>query len=155
MTSGDNFCLGLNEFENNVKTYWQQLQFETDFRDITLACDDGSIKTHKVLISSCSPVLKSILKLNINSHPLIYLRRVRHKDLQNLITFMHQGEVDIAEEDLSVFLEVAEDLQVRGLSVGNQEKGHPNQQESSQKYSPIIPSFPKKRKNIYKPNNSE
>merc|ERR1719186_465719 len=147
MTSGDNFCLGLNEFENNVKKYWQQLQFETDFRDITLACDDGSINTHKVLISSCSPVMKSILKLNQNSHPLIYLRRVRHKDLQNLITFMHQGEVDVDEEDLSIFLEVAEDLQVTGLYEGNLGESHTNTEEYQQNYSRTTSPRPKKRKN--------
>ena len=61
MTSGENFCLRLNEFERNVKTYWQQLQDEKHFCDVTLACDDGHIKTHKILISSCSPVLKNML----------------------------------------------------------------------------------------------
>ena len=29
---------------------------------------------------------------------------------------MYQGEVDVAEEDLPSFLEVAEDLLIRGLS---------------------------------------
>ena len=51
MASGENFCLRLNEFESNVKIYWQQLQVEKDFSDVTLVCDDGHIKSHKIIIS--------------------------------------------------------------------------------------------------------
>merc|ERR1719186_2195252 len=74
---------------------------------------------HKIILSSCSPVLKSILKLNHNQHPLIYLRRVKYIDLKSLITFMYQGEVNVAEEDLADFLQVAEDLKIRGLYENN------------------------------------
>ena len=35
-----------------VKTYWQQLQSENDFCDVTLVCDDGHIQAHKLIISS-------------------------------------------------------------------------------------------------------
>ena len=87
MANVENFCLRLNEFETNVKIYWQQLQDEKDFCDVTLVCDDGQIKTHKIMISSCSPVFKNILTLKQNSHPLIYLRRVKYRDLQNIINF--------------------------------------------------------------------
>ena len=61
-----------------------------------------------------------------NPHPLIYLRRFKYKDLQNLVHFMYQGEVNVAEEDLSSFLEVAEDLNIRGLSKGNSNTDRPN-----------------------------
>merc|ERR1719186_2504711 len=67
-------------------------------------------------MASFSHILRNILKLNKNSHPLIYLRRVKYKDLQNLVKFIYQGEVNIGEEDLASFLEVAEELQVKGLS---------------------------------------
>ena len=46
------------------------------------------------------------------STALIYLRKVKFKDLQNLLCFMYQGEVNVAEVDLSGFLEVGEDLNV-------------------------------------------
>ena len=53
---------------------------------------------------------------NETSHSFIYLKGVRYKDLQYLIEFMYQGKVVIPEEDVSCFLEVAEDLNVRRLS---------------------------------------
>ena len=119
MVGNDNFCLRLNEFEGNVKIYWQELQKENDFCDVTLACEDKQIKTHKLIISSSSPVLANILKLNQTPHPVIYLRRVMYRDLQNLLNFMYQGETNVAESDLSNFFEIAEDLNVRGLCEGN------------------------------------
>ena len=38
-----------------VKTYWQKLQSERGFCDVALVCDGGHLKTHKFIISSCSP----------------------------------------------------------------------------------------------------
>merc|ERR1719469_1467412 len=102
-------------FERNVRKFWQELQIENDFHDVTLACEDKQIQTHKIIISAFSPVLRNILKVNQNPHQLIYLRRVKFKDLQNLLNFMYQGEVVVAKEDLPSFLEVAEDLNIKGL----------------------------------------
>ena len=58
---------------------------------------------------------RNILMLNKSPHPYIYLRTVKFRDLQNLLSFMYQGEVNVSEEDLPSFLEVAEDLNVKGL----------------------------------------
>ena len=97
MTESDIFRLCMDQFERNVGISWQELQNETDFCDVILACEDKQIRTHKVIISACSPVLRNILKQNQNPHPMIYLRRVKFKDLQNLLNFMYQGEVNVAK----------------------------------------------------------
>ena len=89
MSGNDNFCLRLNEFERNVKTAWQDMQAEADYCDVTLACEDKQIKTHKLIISSSSPVLRNILKSNQNPHPFIYLKGVKYEHLQNLLNFMY------------------------------------------------------------------
>ena len=114
-----NYCLRLNEFEDSVKIYWQELQMENYFCDVTLACENKQIKTHKLVISSLSPVLANILKSNQTPHPVIYLRKVKYRYLQNLLNFMYQGEENVAEEDLNNFLEIAEDLNLRGLCERN------------------------------------
>jgi hypothetical protein len=69
MVGSDNYCLRLNEFEVNAEIYWKKLQAENDFCDVTFACEDQHIKTHKFIFFSCPPVLKNILMLNIASHP--------------------------------------------------------------------------------------
>ena len=118
MSTDENVRHRLNSFEKDVKTFWQDIQMEKDFCDVTIACDDKIIRTHKIIISSFSPILRNILRLTKNQNPLIYLRRVKFRHLKNLLNFMYQGEVDVAKEDLAEFLEVAEDLNVRGLSEG-------------------------------------
>ena len=60
-------------------------------------------------------MLENILKLNQTFHPVIYLRKVKYRDLQNLLNFMYQGEANVSEEDLNNFLEIAVDLNIRGL----------------------------------------
>ena len=69
MIRNDNYCLQRNEFEGNVKIYWQKFQTDNDFCDVTLVCEDKQIKPHKLIISSFSPVLRNILKLNQAPHP--------------------------------------------------------------------------------------
>ena len=80
----ETLCLRLHEFQDVIKSSWKELQRENDLYDITLACDDRQIKTHKFVISAFSPVLRNILKLHQNRHPLIYLRKVKYVNLQNL-----------------------------------------------------------------------
>ena len=58
-----------------------------------------------------------ILKQNLNKNPVIYLNGVKYKNLVNLISFMHHGEVIVCKKDLESFLDVAKDLKVTGLSV--------------------------------------
>ena len=38
-----------------VKIYWQKHHSERDFCDVALVCDGGHLKTHKFILSSCSP----------------------------------------------------------------------------------------------------
>ena len=145
MAGGENFRLQLNEFENNIKSFWKDLEADKDFCDVTLACRDQQIKTHKVVISSCSPIFRNILKLNQNPHPLIYLRKIKYKDLQNLLTFMYQGKVNVDEEDLPSFLEMAEDLLIRGLSEGNQEGSNSKLEVPKINHQITAPSAKRKR----------
>ena len=48
------------------------------------------------------------------------MRKVKYRNLQNLLTFMYDDEVFVAKKDLPSFLEVTEDLNIRYLC----EKGH-------------------------------
>ena len=106
-------CLYSHEFESNIKTTWQKLQKENDFFDVTLACGDKQVETHKIIISSSSSIFKSILKQNLNQHPIIYLRGVKYEELKHLADFMCQGEVSIAHTELESFLALAKELKIK------------------------------------------
>merc|ERR1711962_1799595 len=65
--------------------------------------------------SSCSPFLRNILVQNPHQHPIIYLTNVDMEDLESLMKFIYQGEVQIENEGLKKFLETANHLEIDGL----------------------------------------
>jgi len=81
-----------------------------------LACDDDQIEAHKVILSACSPVLGQILKRNPHPHPLVFMKGVGCKELISVLDFMYLGEVNVAQDDLSSFLALAQDLEIKGLT---------------------------------------
>jgi len=131
MENNSIYSLNLNDFSNNVTTVWQELRQEKDFCDVTLACEGKQIEAHKVILSGFSPVFKNILKQNPHQHPLLYLRGVKHCELVNILDFMYQGSVSIAQEQLNSFLDVSKDFQIKGLTEHNKET--PTEQHESPK----------------------
>ena len=140
MASSEKFCLKWNDFESNVSGAFREIREERDFFDVTLACDDNQMEAHKVIISACSPMFRNILRRNPHQHPLLYLRGVKYKELENVLNFMYQGEVNVAQEDLNTFLSVAEELQVKGLTQGNNGSGQQSSKPAAPKSEPYKPS---------------
>merc|ERR1711953_339594 len=116
MASSEKFCLRWNDFESNISVAFRELRDDKDFFDVTLACDDEQIQAHKVILSACSPFFRNILRRNPHQHPLLYLKGVKYTDLQSVLNFMYNGEVNVAQEELNSFLAVAEELRVKGLT---------------------------------------
>ena len=121
--SSDKFCLRWNDFEQNISVAFRELREDKDFFDVTLACEEQQVQAHKVILASCSPFFRSVLKKNPHAHPLLYLRNVKHADLLAVLNFMYHGEVNVAQEDLNSFLAIAEELKVKGLTQGQDQKG--------------------------------
>jgi hypothetical protein len=53
--------------------------------------------------------------------PLIYLPQARLSSLQALLDFMYSGEVSLSQQDLGPFLNLAEELRVKGTVSGDSE----------------------------------
>ena len=115
--SSEKFLLKWEEFCNNAASSFRDLQEDTDFTDVTLASSDGqTVRAHKVVLSSCSPVLKSMLVKNSRASPLLYLRGVTLSQLETILNFCYLGQVEVLHSDLEELLEVARDLAIKGLS---------------------------------------
>jgi len=114
--TAEKFCLRWNDFETNISVAFKELREEKDFFDVTLACDDNQVQAHKVILSACSPFFRTVLRRNPHQHPLLYLKGVKYQDLLAVLSFMYNGEVNVAQEELNTFLSVAEDLRVKGLT---------------------------------------
>ena len=78
----EKLCLKWNDFQENVNTAFGNLREDTDFADVTLACEDGQqVEAHKVILTSSSPFFMQLLRKNKHPHPLIYMRGVKFEDL--------------------------------------------------------------------------
>ena len=125
--STEKLSLKWNDFQENLCISVKELKESIDFCDVTLVCDeDGKIEAHKVILSGWSPFFKNILTKNVHPHPLIFLRGLKFSELKYLISFMYDGEVSMAAEEVNMFLSIAEEFQLKGLMEKNIEN-QPNQ----------------------------
>jgi hypothetical protein len=116
MNNAPQFSLRWNNYVTHVTEAFNVLRFENDLVDVTLCCDGGKIKAHKMLLSACSNYFKQIFKENPCQHPVIIFRNFKYEDLNAIINFMYHGEVNIFQEQLESFLITAEFLEVKGLT---------------------------------------
>ena len=129
----EKLCLKWNDFQNLVQVSFGELRNDTNFTDVTLACEDQSIKAHKVVLSACSPFFKKLLKTHSHPQPLIYMKGMKSSSLTAIMDFLYLGEANVFQEELDSFLALAEELQLKGLE-GNSE--------------PDIPEYPPKSFNL-------
>ncbi|XP_014360072.2 protein bric-a-brac 2 [Papilio machaon] len=122
MNNASQFSLRWNNYVSHVTEAFNELRFSNDLVDVTLCCDGGKIRAHKMLLSACSNYFKQIFKENPCQHPVIIFRNVKFEDLNAIINFMYHGEVNIFQEQLESFLITAELLEVKGLTDNAEEE---------------------------------
>ena len=119
------FSFKWEHFQENVTSWFGELRNDTDFTDVTLACEDGLLEAHKAVLSLRSPWFKTLMgKIRNTQHPLIYMRGLKTRELEGVMDFIYQGEANVLQEDLEAFLKIGEDLQVEGLDSNVEEFHH-------------------------------
>ena len=112
----EKFCLKWNDFQTTVSHSFSLLRKEKELFDVTLVSDDEvQISAHKLVLSASSSFFKSILRKNSHPQPFIYLSRINSTNLGFILDYIYQGEVQIFQEQLDAFLDVAQKLKVSGL----------------------------------------
>ena len=99
-------CLQWQDFRDNVKIAFGNLKEDTDFTDVTLACEDGQqVRAHRVIFATSSPTLQKILRKNQHPQPsMIYMRGLKSEDLIAMIDFIYFGEANVFQENFDSFL---------------------------------------------------
>ena len=69
----------------------------------------------KLILIASSPFFQNILRKNKHPHPLIYMRGVRSVNISAMMDFLYFGEANVHPENLDIFLQLAEELQLKGL----------------------------------------
>ena len=119
----EKFCLKCNDFKSNVTSMFSQLRTKTHYQDVTLVSNDHKqISAHRMILSSCSEFFNNILSQNSHSHPLLFLDGINFSDLNNVLDYIYNGEVQIYQEDLDRFLQIAQKLSLNGLLQFDEQK---------------------------------
>ena len=117
----EKLCLKWTEFQDILRKSFGELRSNSDFTDVTLACEDQSIKAHKVILSACSPFFKKLFQSHPHHQPLVLMRGVKASDMVALVDFIYLGEASIGQEQLESFLALAEEFELKGLTESSEE----------------------------------
>ena len=116
--SVNKICLRWDGFQESAGNAFVSLRGNSDFSDVTLACEDGpSLEAHKIILASSSPFFKDILGRTHHPHPLIFLKGVKSSNLTSLLDFVYQGEAEVEEKNLEAFLALGQELGLPGLGL--------------------------------------
>merc|ERR1712126_134152 len=112
----EKFNLRFNKYQEHFANNFKRLTSEEDFFDVTLVSDDQKhFSAHKLVLSSCSVYFKNILKQTKHSHPLLCLDGIGSNELNDVLHYIYNGEVDVYQEHIDRFLGIAFRLQLEGL----------------------------------------
>lgn len=118
------FSLRWNQHQSNMLSVFDKLLQSEAFCDVTLACDGGSLKCHKIVLAASSDYFQKLFMENNSEHPIVFLKDVKAVQVRAILDYMYKGEVSVAQEELPSLLRVAELLKVKGMIEDhNQEKG--------------------------------
>merc|ERR1712221_40519 len=118
----EKFSLKWNDFQDNTIKTFSKLRKEDEFFDVTLVSEDQKqMMAHKVVLSSCSEYFKNILKTNKHSHPMLCLTGITSGDLENVLDYIYQGEVEIFQGDIDNFFGIAQRFKIDGLLSSDRE----------------------------------
>merc|ERR1719322_1700968 len=122
MTLNGYFNLSHDQYNSSATDTLRSLLFDEYFTDVTLACEgDKQIKAHKAILGSFSSALKNIIVSTRQQDPVIYLRGIKYEELQALVNYIYVGETKVQQDNLANFMEIAQELNVKGLAANESE----------------------------------
>jgi len=136
--SQEEFLLKWNDHHASFFTIVEDLCRTEQLCDVTLACGGQVFETHKLILSVCSPYFRTLLNSRPDKHPIVYLKDVNPKHLEQLLSYMYRGEINVLQEDLGPLIETARGLQIKGLA----DAGDTNSRKEPKTNQNGLPSHP-------------
>ena len=112
----EKFSLKWNDFNTNASKSFGIFRNEDYLHDVTLVSDDqNQVRAHKLVLSASSEYFKNIFKNNKHSNPFLCLDGISSIDLNNILDYIYNGEVQVYYDNVDKFLEVAQRFKLEGL----------------------------------------
>ena len=104
-------------YSDHLREMLHEMMKSNELTDVTLVCDDKKqFKAHKIVLSACSSVFKSIINDLPQNSSVIYLRGIQHQEMESILQFMYLGEATFYQDRMSEFLNVAKNLEIKEIS---------------------------------------
>ena len=120
MEKGDGgFSFNRKEHDKMLLKSYQHLYKEKIFHDILLISTDFiPIKAHKTVLFAGSNFFKTLFNIELDqaSNSVLYLKGINSSDLNLILAFIYLGEVNIPEDRVDDFLNIASELELEGFS---------------------------------------
>ena len=112
----EKYNLNWHTYSDHLREMLNGIMKSEEFTDVTLVCDDKrQFRAHKIVLSACSSVFKSIITEVPQNNQVIYLRGIQHQELKSILEFMYLGMATCHQERMQEFLNVAKDLEIKEI----------------------------------------
>ena len=112
----EKYSLQWRSHSDHLISIMREMMMNEEFSDVTLVTEDKKLlKAHKNILSASSPVFKDMLKTEVTSKPIIFLRGIISSELEAILQFIYLGEATFCEERIDEFLAVAKSLEIKEL----------------------------------------
>ena len=113
------FSFKRKEHDRIILKSYEHLYKEKAFHDVTLISTDFiPMKAHKTVLFAGSNFFKTLFNIELNkaSNSVLYLKGINSFDLNLILAFIYLGEVNVSEDRVDDFLNIASELQLEGFS---------------------------------------
>lgn len=111
------YNLSWHTFTTHLSEVRRELYRDKYFSDITLISDDlRTVSAHRIVLSAASPVLKKLLMINPTVQTQLFLKGIKHQQLDSVLKFIYHGEVQVPSHEIDSFLRASSDLEITELS---------------------------------------
>jgi len=117
MSAGGLLSLKWNQHKSTFLNSLAHIKQKELYSDITLACDGKYYEAHRLVLSTCSEYFEGMFERTKCKHPIVVLKDISSEDLESLLSYMYDGEVNVLQENLSCLIKAAECLKIKGLAV--------------------------------------
>ena len=109
--------------ESEILNTRRELFHRKKFTDVTLVSDElVKFPAHRTVLASASKLFDSLLEINTEQFPVLFLKGVPQNILEAILKFVYIGETSVRADQVAEFSEISTDLGIKVSFNLNQRK---------------------------------
>ena len=109
----EKYNISWESYSDHLPKMLREMMATEAFTDVTLICDDKKrIKAHRNILAACSPVFKTIFESSETSHPVVFLKGIKHLEMNSILNFLYLGETNYYRDNLTNFINASRSLEI-------------------------------------------